>query len=174
MGAYLRSGNRLKEEELREVVSCCLLGLSYLHNRNVMHRDIKPDNLFISENGVIKLGDFGLAVQLDHSCSRRNTMCGTSWYMGPEVYEEEACLKSDVWSLGISVIEMAESENPFADCSSYQVMKKVCFGEPPCLTSSGWSGNMIDFVSACLVKDVNERASVNDLLEVSVVVMNEY
>ena len=139
-----------------------------------MHRDIKPDNLFISENGVIKLGDFGLAVQLDHSCSRRNTMCGTSWYMGPEVYEEEACLKSDVWSLGISVIEMAESENPFADCSSYQVMKKVCFGEPPCLTSSGWSGNMIDFVSACLVKDVNERASVNDLLEVSVVVMNEY
>ena len=174
VGAYLRSGNRLKEEELREVVSCCLLGLSYLHNRNVMHRDIKPDNLFISENGVIKLGDFGLAVQLDHSCSRRNTRCGTSWYMGPEVYEEEACLKSDVWSLGISVIEMAENKNPFADFTSLQVMKKVCFGEPPCLTSSGWSGNMIDFVSACLVKDVNERASVNDLLEVSVVVMNEY
>ena len=172
VGAYLRSGNRLKEEELREVVSCCLLGLSYLHNRNVMHRDIKPDNLFISESGVIKLGDFGLAVQLEHSCSKRNTVCGTSWYMGPEVYGSGACLKSDVWSLGISIIEMAENKNPFADCTSYQVMKKVCFGEPPCLTSSGWSGDLVKFVSKCLVKDVNERASVDDLLEVSVVVAN--
>ena len=172
VGAYLRSGNRLKEEELREVVSCCLLGLSYLHNRNVMHRDIKPDNLFISESGVIKLGDFGLAVQLEHSCSKRNTVCGTSWYMAPEVYEEEACLKSDVWSLGISIIEMAESQNPFAELTSLQVMKKVCFGEPPSLTSSEWSENMVDFVSACLVKDAKKRASVDELLEVSVVVAN--
>ena len=121
---------------------------------------------------MIKLGDFGLAVQLEHSCSRRNTTCGTSMYMAPEVYGSGACLKSDVWSLGISIIEMAENKNPFADCTSYQVMKKVCFGEPPCLTSSGWSGDLVKFVSKCLVKDVNERASVDDLLEVSVVVAN--
>ena len=81
-------------------------------------------------------------------------------------------MKSDVWSLGISIIEMAESKNPFADFTSLQVMKKVCFGEPPSLTSSEWSENMVDFVSACLVKDVNERASVDELLEVSVVVAN--
>ena len=173
VGAYLRSGNRLKEEELREVVSCCLLGLSYLHNRNVMHRDIKPDNLFISESGVIKLGDFGLAVQLEHSCSRRNTTCGTSWYVGPEVYEEEACLKSDVWSLGISIIEMAEGKNPFAGMASVKIMNLVLNKSPPSLSSSGWSDDLVDFVNACLVKDVNERASVNDLLEVSVVVTNE-
>ena len=121
---------------------------------------------------MIKLGDFGLAVQLEHSYSKRNSNCGTSMYMAPEVYEGGTCLKSDVWSLGISIIEMAENKHPFAKLTSLQVMKKVCFGEPPCLTSSGWSGNMIDFVSACLVKDVNERASVNDLLEVSVVVAN--
>ena len=170
VGAYLRSGNRLKEEELREVVSCCLLGLSYLHNRNVMHRDIKPDNLFISESGVIKLGDFGLAVQLEHSCSKRNTTCGTSWYVGPEVYEEEACLKSDVWSLGISVIEMAEGRNPFAGMTSAKIMNLVLNKSPPSLSSSGWSSDLVDFVSACLVKDVKKRASVNDLLKVSVVV----
>ena len=92
-------------------------------------------------------------------------------YMGPEVYDGGACLKSDVWSLGMSIIEMAESKNPFADFTSLQVMKKVCFGDPPCLTSSEWSGNMVDFVGACLVKDVNERASVEALLKVSVVVM---
>ena len=122
---------------------------------------------------MIKLGDFGLAVQLEHSCSKRNTVCGTSWYMGPEVYGDGAVLKSDVWSLGISVIEMAESENPFANCSSYQVMKKVCFGEPPSLTSSGWSGDLIDFVKQCLVKDANTRCSVETLLEVSVVMTNK-
>ena len=173
VGAYLRSGNRLKEDELREVVSCCLLGLSYLHNKNVMHRDIKPDNLFISESGVIKLGDFGLAVQLEHSCSKRNTTCGTSWYVGPEVYEEEACLKSDVWALGISIIEMAEGKNPFAGMASAKIMNLVLNKSPPSLSSSGWSSDLVDFVKKCLVKDVNERASVNDLLKVSVVVMGE-
>ena len=117
---------------------------------------------------MVKLGDFGLAVQLEHSCSRRNSVCGTSMYMGPEVYEEGACLKSDVWSLGISVIEMAEGKNPMASWSSFQVIKRVCEGEPPLLSSSGWSSDLIDFVRRCLVKDVNERASVEELLRVGV------
>ena len=91
--------------------------------------------------------------------------------MGPEVYKEEACLKSDIWSLGISVIEMAESKNPFAYFTFFQVMNKVRYEEPPSLTSPGWSSDMVDFVKKCLVKDVNERASVNDLLEVSAIVM---
>ena len=165
VGAYLRSGNRLKEEELREVVSCCLLGLSYLHNRNVMHRDIKPDNLFISESGVIKLGDFGLAVQLEHSCSKRQSVCGTSMYMAPEVYEEEACLKSDVWALGMSVIEMAESKNPFAGMTSAKIVNQVLNKPSPSLSSSGWSSDLVDFVKKCLVKDANERSSVETLLK---------
>ena len=128
--------------------------------------DIKPDNLFLSESGVVKVGDFGLAVQLEHSCSRRNTTCGTSLYMAPEVYKEGACLKSDVWSLGISVIEMAEGKNPFGEFTSFQVMNKVCYEESPSLTSSGWSSDLVDFVKRCLVKDVNRRASVDELLKV--------
>ena len=163
--SFLRSGNRLKEEELREVVSCCLLGLSYLHNRNVMHRDIKPDNLFISESGVIKLGDFGLAVQLEHSCSKRNTVCGTSLYMAPEVYGEGAELKSDVWALGISIIEMAENKNPFAGMTSAKIVNQVLNKPSPSLSSSQCSSDLIDFVSACLVKDVKKRASVEELLK---------
>ena len=122
---------------------------------------------------MIKLGDFGLAVQLEHSCSKRNTTCGTSWYVGPEVYEEEACLKSDVWSLGISIIEMAEGRNPFAGMTSAKIMNLVLNKSPPSLSSSGWSSDLVDFVKKCLVKDVSERSSVDDLLKVSVVVTNE-
>ena len=116
---------------------------------------------------MIKLGDFGLAVQLEHSCSKRNTTCGTSWYIAPEVYEEEACLKSDVWALGISIIEMAEGRNPFAGMTSAKIMSQVVSKPPPSLTSSEWSSDLVDFVKKCLVKDVKKRASVEALLRVS-------
>ena len=115
---------------------------------------------------MIKLGDFGLAVQLEHSCSKRNNVCGTSMYMAPEVYEEEACLKSDVWALGLSVIEMAENKNPFAGMTSAQVMNRVMNMPPPSLSSSGWSSDLVDFVKkCCLVKDMKKRASVEELLK---------
>ena len=114
---------------------------------------------------MIKLGDFGLAVQLEHSCSKRNNVCGTSMYMAPEVYEEEACLKSDVWAFGMSVIEMAESKNPFAGMTSAKIVNQVLNKPSPSLSSSGWSSDLVDFVKKCLVKDVKKRASVDELLK---------
>ena len=113
------------------------------------------------------MGDFGLAVQLEHSCSRRDTTCGTSQYMAPEVYEGKTCLQSDVWSLGISVIEMAEGKNPFDGCTSAMVMNRVMNKEPPTLSSSKWSAEFVDFVSKCLVKDAANRSSVSELMNVS-------
>ena len=115
---------------------------------------------------MIKLGDFGLAVQLEHSCSKRNTQCGTSWYMAPEVYNERTELKSDVWSLGISLIELAEGQNPYAGLSSATVMKAILMSEPPALSSSKWPAEFVDFVSKCLVKEVEQRWSVDQLIDV--------
>ena len=86
--------------------------------------------------------------------------------MGPEVYDGGACLKSDVWALGMSVIEMAESKHPFASYTTAQVMNRVMSMPPPSLSSSEWSSDLVDFVKKCLVKDVNERASVEALLKV--------
>ncbi|KAK8831804.1 hypothetical protein WA577_001862, partial [Blastocystis sp. JDR] len=165
LATCIRNGNHFTEDELREIASCCLFGLYYLHQHNIMHRDIKPDNLFLSESGVIKLGDFGLAVQLEHSCSKRSTKCGTSWYMAPEVYDEATVLKSDVWSLGITLIELAEGQNPYAGCTSAAVMKAILLSEPPALSSSKWPAEFVDFVSKCLMKDVKERWSVKQLME---------
>ena len=134
---------------------------------------MKPDNLFIMESGVIKLGDFGLAAQLEYLCSRKNTTYGTSMYTAPEVFMNGVVLKSDVWSLGISVIEMAEGKNPYDGLTSTKIMEALLNKSPPSFFSSGWSNDLVDFVKRCLVKDVNERASVEALLKVSVVVMGE-
>ena len=111
------------------------------------------------------MGDFGLAVQLEHSCSRRNTQCGTSWYMAPEVYNERTELKSDVWSLGITLIELAEGQNPYAGLSSAAVMKAILMSEPPALSSSKWPAEFVDFVSKCLTKDAEKRPSAAALLD---------
>ena len=94
------------------------------------------------------------------------------WYMAPEVYEGRIELKSDVWSLGITLIELAEGQNPYDGCSSSAVMKAILFDDPPSLSSSEWSAVFVDFVGKCLVKDVEERWSVSELMDVSVVVMN--
>ena len=116
---------------------------------------------------MVKVGDFGLAIQLHHSFSARSSIHGTDLYMGPEVYEGKTVLKSDVWSLGISIIEMAEGKNPYAGLTPLAIMNKVVNGELPSLTSPGWSSDLVDFVSHCLVKDVEKRASAEELMRVS-------
>ena len=120
---------------------------------------------------MIKLGDFGLAVQLEHSGSKRNNVCGTSMYVAPEVYEGGTVLKSDVWSLGMSIIEMVGGRNPYVGLTTKEFKNELLNKRPPSFSSSGWSDDLVDFVKKCLVKDVNERASVDELLKVSVVVM---
>lgn len=121
----------------------------------------------------MKLGDFGLATQLEHGCSIRSAVCGTLWYMAPEVFEQEGCLKSDVWSLGISVIEMAKGSNPYAGMISARIVDEVVNKPAPSLSSSEWSSDLVDFVRTCLVKNVNERASVEELLKVGVSSLSE-
>ena len=123
--------------------------------------------MFLYKEGVVKVGDYELAAQLDRTQSEREAVFGTTRYMAPEVFEGKTSLKSDVWSLGISVIEMAEGKNPFDGCSSAMVMNRVMNKEPPTLSSSKWSAEFVDFVSKCLVKDVANRSSVSELMDVS-------
>ncbi len=92
--------------------------------------------------------------------------CGALWYSAPEVYLEKRVLKSDVWALGISLVEMAEGMNPYVNRAEKEVMEMVCWNDPPSLSGEEWSPEFVDFVSKCLVKDVEERWDASELMNV--------
>ena len=110
---------------------------------------------------------FGNLYLPPHSCSKRSNQCGTLWYVAPEAFDDETELKSDVWSLGISLIELAEGKNPYAAFSEKKTIKEICYGNIPSLSSSEWSSEFVSFVKDCLVRDVEKRKSVNELIIVS-------
>ena len=113
------------------------------------------------------LGDFGLATQLEQVCSKRNTQDSTLPLMPRAVcYDEKTEQKSDVWSLGNTLIELAEGKRPYSAYSFVAEMEAMLLPAPT-LSSSKWSAEFVDFVSKCLAKDVKERWSVSELMNVS-------
>ena len=123
---------------------------------------MKPSSVLISENGLLKLDVIDVSVQLEDDGSKRQRVVDSSLLIAPEVVANTPCLKSDVWSLGMSVMKMTKGWSLFATDTNEMDGKN----------HSKWSYELTDFVSRCLLMDVNARASVVDLLNVSVVEMN--
>ena len=121
----------------------------------------------------MKLSDFVLSKQCNAGDFDDGSMYDALLHQAPEVFKDGAELKSDVWSLGMTMIEMVGGRNPYVGLTSTEFKDELLNKRPPSFSSSGWSNDLVDFVKKCLVKDVNERASVEALLEVSVVVMGE-
>ena len=119
--------------------------------------------MLLSDEGLVKLSDYGLGEHLNRLLSEKSV----PWYMAPEAFEGEREEKSDVWSLGISLIELAEGMNPFDGCNQEEVKQRVCAGVFPSHCSEEWSAAFVDFVRKCLMKDVEQRWSVEQLIEVS-------
>ncbi|XP_026135514.1 traf2 and NCK-interacting protein kinase-like isoform X1 [Carassius auratus] len=163
-------GSCLKEDWISYICREVLRGLLHLHSHHVIHRDIKGQNVLLTENAEIKLVDFGVSAQLDRTIGRRNTFIGTPYWMAPEVI---ACdenpdstydYRSDVWSLGITALEMAEGVPPLCDMHPMRALFLIPRNPPPKLKSKKWSKKFQMFVDSCLVKNYLQRPSTETLL----------
>ncbi|XP_078403798.1 mitogen-activated protein kinase kinase kinase kinase 4 isoform X7 [Cetorhinus maximus] len=164
-------GNCLKEDWIAYICREVLRGLAHLHSHHVIHRDIKGQNVLLTENAEVKLVDFGVSAQLDRTMEKRNTFIGTPYWMAPEVIacDENADstydYRSDVWSLGITAIEMAEGAPPLCDMHPMRALFLIPRNSPPKLKSKKWSKKFIHFVENCLVKNYLHRNTTETLLK---------
>ena len=157
----------LNEEEIASLIHMILKGLIFLHENKKIHRDIKSENILLTHEGIAKLADFGVSTQLMHSFSKKITKIGTPFYMSPEVImQNKYDYKCDIWSLGITSIEMAEGEPPFSKVKGYWVLKKIITHPPKGLKNKEkWSKEFNDFVEKCLIYEPEKRPSAKELLE---------
>ncbi|XP_046913608.2 LOW QUALITY PROTEIN: serine/threonine-protein kinase 3 [Dermatophagoides farinae] len=157
----------LTEAEISIILQDTLMGLEYLHTHRKIHRDIKAGNILLNNEGHAKLADFGVAGQLTDTMAKRNTVIGTPFWMAPEVIQEIGydCL-ADIWSLGITALEMAEGKPPYGDIHPMRAIFMIPTKPPPSFRDPDrWSSEFIDFVQKCLVKNPEKRATANELLQ---------
>ena len=156
----LNASAPMPEECIRAVCASIVLGLEYLHGvANVCHRDIKCGNVLLTETGHIKLADFGVSAELNNTVNKRKTLTGSPFWMAPEVIKESHYDgRADVWSLGITIIEMAEGTPPHANLNPLRAIFLIPSKPPPTIADPDiWSPEMLDFLGKCLQKAPSQR-----------------
>ncbi|CAI5762128.1 myosin-IIIb-like isoform X11 [Podarcis lilfordi] len=168
----LKCGQQLDEAIISYILYGALLGLQHLHNNRIIHRDVKGNNILLTTEGGVKLVDFGVSAQLTSTRLRRNTSVGTPFWMAPEViaceqqYDYSYDARCDVWSLGITAIELGDGDPPLFDMHPVKTLFKIPRNPPPTLFQpENWSRGFNHFISQCLIKDFEKRPSVTHLLE---------
>ncbi|XP_034054507.1 LOW QUALITY PROTEIN: serine/threonine-protein kinase TAO1-like [Gymnodraco acuticeps] len=154
----------LQEVEIAAITHGALQGLAYLHSHNMIHRDVKAGNILLTEPGLVKLADFGSA----SIASPANSFVGTPYWMAPEVIlamdEGQYDGKIDIWSLGITCIELAERKPPLFNMNAMSALYHIAQNESPTLQSSEWTDYFRNFIDSCLQKIPQDRPHSDDML----------
>lgn len=163
LASYVKQRGGLPENEVVEYMRQCLHGLNYLHDRGIIHRDIKGANILLNNNLKVKISDFGLSKQ-EQPNAHRFSMQGTAYWMAPEVARaSRSTTKADIWSLGCLLIEIYSGEHPFSNLTAFQAIFKIGNGTKPEIPSN-CSENMKHFLELCFEVDPDKRASAHELL----------
>ncbi|XP_062698480.1 myosin-IIIb-like isoform X3 [Aedes albopictus] len=164
-------GSRLTNNQIAYILRETVHALVFLHENHCMHRDIKGHNILLTENGHVKLVDFGVSSHLAATMARRNTSVGTPYWMAPEVIACEQQLdqsydsRCDVWSIGITAIELAEGDPPLCELHPMRALFQIPRNPPPRLNHpENYSAMLSDFISECLVKDLEQRPFSKELI----------
>ncbi|SCU85345.1 LAFA_0D15170g1_1 [Lachancea sp. 'fantastica'] len=162
----LRPG-KIGEQYIGVIMREILTALMHIHRDGVIHRDIKAANVLITNDGHVKLCDFGVAAQLSQTKIRRQTMAGTPYWMAPEVIMEGVYYdtKVDIWSLGITIFEIATGNPPYCDVEALRAMQLITKSKPPRLEGRQYSTALKEIIALCLDEDPKERSSAEDLLK---------
>uniref|UniRef100_S4RZ30 non-specific serine/threonine protein kinase n=1 Tax=Petromyzon marinus TaxID=7757 RepID=S4RZ30_PETMA len=162
----------LAEPQIRVVCKQMLEALNYLHTHRIIHRDLKAGNILLTFEGDVKLADFGVSAKNTRTLQRRDSFIGTPYWMAPEVVMCETMkdapydYKADIWSLGITLIELAQMEPPNHELNPMRVMLKIAKNDPPSLSfPSKWSAEFTDFLKKCLDKNPETRWNALQLLQ---------
>eukprot|EP01117_Protostelium_nocturnum_P013910 TRINITY_DN5237_c0_g1_i1.p1 TRINITY_DN5237_c0_g1~~TRINITY_DN5237_c0_g1_i1.p1 ORF type:complete len:403 (+),score=121.69 TRINITY_DN5237_c0_g1_i1:129-1337(+) len=161
----LAGTNTLDEDKAAFVLEGALRGLEYLHSQNIVHRDLKCANILVTDEGIVKIADFGISRRLEESLKAK-TMTGSPYWMAPEILEGSYDKQVDIWSLGITAIEMLENKPPNWHVKPFQLMLRMPKDPPPSFRNpEKVSRGFLDFVTRCLQKDPSLRPSATELLQ---------